>query len=592
MKKLFTLTIALLTCFSLFAQDDREVDHFNQTLLAVSVNGTPIGESDIMTLLMNQTLNLNDEYVEAPTITFSVESDTYYVGESEPESSFDDVDIVAQLEAGRWVATIQIETDYDLQSYTVTAIKPETVQVTYMDGSVVLGTEVVKKGEPATKFTQYENRLLRTFDCWYLDANLSSPVDLNTYACDNNVTFYGKFTTTYAKSFNIEQYVLDNGVEVDVASVFTDNGYAVDNIGQLSGLDDTKDDRNYPNLGLTLSQADAAVKFFIQANSTAKIRFGNVGADFIICCNGSETPITNAYANTTVESNEVISITAQEEDYLVEIICASTEPLIIKQIMINEEIQNVTLPAEEELGELTISEFLELKNTEVPCTLKGVVSNIQNTTYGNFDLTDDTGTIYVYGLLTAEGESKQFASLGIEEGDTLTLKAVYSEYNGTPQVKNGIFVSVEKAPVVEEHTYTVAGTVIFEEEWNPTLEANDMIEQEDGTYKWEKTDITLEDVSKIEFKVYEDHGSDVAYPDSNYELEISEDGIYTVTITFNAETKVVEAIATKTDDIEPNAIDSVGAESTNGKAVKVLHNGQLLIQKNGRVFTVLGQTVK
>ena len=119
-----------------------------------------------------------------------------------------------------------------------------------------------------------------------------------------------------------------------------------------------------------------------------------------------------------------------------------------------------------------------------------------------------------------------------------------------------------------------------------------MIEQEDGTYKWEKTDITLQDVSKIEFKVYEDHGLDVAYPDSNYELEISEDGIYTVTITFNAETKAVEAIATKTDDIEPNAIDSVGAEGTNGKAVKVLHNGQLLIQKNGRVFTVLGQTVK
>lgn len=222
----------------------------------------------------------------------------------------------------------------------------------------------------------------------------------------------------------------------------------------------------------------------------------------------------------------------------------------------------------------------------------GHLLNIQNTTYGNFDLTDDTGTIYVYGLLTAEGESKQFASLGIEEGDTLTLKAVYSEYNGKPQVKNGIFVSVEKASVVEEHTYTVAGTVIFEEEWNPTLEANDMIEQEDGTYKWEKTDITLQDVSIIEFKVYEDHGSDVAYPDSNYELEISEDGIYTVTITFNAETKAVEAIATKTDDIEPNAIDSVGAESTNGKAVKVLHNGQLLIQKNGRVFTVLGQTVK
>ena len=99
------------------------------------------------------------------------------------------------------------------------------------------------------------------------------------------------------------------------------------------------------------------------------------------------------------------------------------------------------------LGAKTIAEFLELKNTKDTCILTGVVSNIQNTTYGNFDLTDESGTVYVYGLLTPEGESKKFADLNVAEKDTLTVLAIYNEYNGNPQVKNAVFVEVKKAAV-------------------------------------------------------------------------------------------------------------------------------------------------
>ena len=100
------------------------------------------------------------------------------------------------------------------------------------------------------------------------------------------------------------------------------------------------------------------------------------------------------------------------------------------------------------LGAKTIAEFLELKNTKDTCILTGVVANIKNTTYGNFDLVEldnEEVSVYVYGLLTAAGESKQFESLGVAEGDTLTCLAVYDEYNNAPQVKNAIFVSVKKA---------------------------------------------------------------------------------------------------------------------------------------------------
>ncbi len=98
----------------------------------------------------------------------------------------------------------------------------------------------------------------------------------------------------------------------------------------------------------------------------------------------------------------------------------------------------------ENLGAKTIAEFLALKNTTDTCVLTGVVANITNTTYGNFDLVDATGSVYVYGLLTAAGESQQFASMDIAAGDTLTVKAIYNEHNSNPQAKNAIYVSHSK----------------------------------------------------------------------------------------------------------------------------------------------------
>ncbi|MBR1809215.1 MAG: hypothetical protein IJ776_07485 [Paludibacteraceae bacterium] len=101
-------------------------------------------------------------------------------------------------------------------------------------------------------------------------------------------------------------------------------------------------------------------------------------------------------------------------------------------------------PAEDK-GATTIANFLQLKDTKNTYHLTGVVANIANTTYGNFDLVDGNDTIYIYGLLTAEGVSKKFESMNIEEGDTLELKGVYTTHNNAPQIANAIFVSLKKA---------------------------------------------------------------------------------------------------------------------------------------------------
>ena len=119
-----------------------------------------------------------------------------------------------------------------------------------------------------------------------------------------------------------------------------------------------------------------------------------------------------------------------------------------------------------------------------------------------------------------------------------------NQYTGA----NGLTAQIigKYIPVPVEHTYTVAGgsTDLFGTAWAPANEANDMVLVE-GIYTWEKTELTLA-AGTIEFKVCEDHAWTTAYPAQNYKLNIPEAGIYTVTITFNAETKEVAAVATKT----------------------------------------------
>ena len=98
--------------------------------------------------------------------------------------------------------------------------------------------------------------------------------------------------------------------------------------------------------------------------------------------------------------------------------------------------------------------------------------------------------------------------------------------------------------------WTVAGSseVAFGTTWDPANKANDMVKQEDGSYKWEKTELELA-AGEIAFKVCKDHAWTEAYPASDYKLPIAEAGIYTITITFEPENEnKVSAVATKTGE--------------------------------------------
>ncbi len=75
----------------------------------------------------------------------------------------------------------------------------------------------------------------------------------------------------------------------------------------------------------------------------------------------------------------------------------------------------------------------------------GTVTNIVNTTYGNWYLEDATGTVYIYGTLDAKGNEKNFLSLGIEVGDEVTVEGPKTTYGTTVELVNVTVLKINKS---------------------------------------------------------------------------------------------------------------------------------------------------
>lgn len=77
--------------------------------------------------------------------------------------------------------------------------------------------------------------------------------------------------------------------------------------------------------------------------------------------------------------------------------------------------------------------------------LSGVVTTIENTIYGNWRLMDDTGEILIYGTLDKKGAEKNFASLGIEVGDEVTIEGPKGTHSGNAQMVNVMVIELRKS---------------------------------------------------------------------------------------------------------------------------------------------------
>ena len=100
------------------------------------------------------------------------------------------------------------------------------------------------------------------------------------------------------------------------------------------------------------------------------------------------------------------------------------------------------------------------------------------------------------------------------------------------------------------HTYTAVGhnLAIFSNSWDPSITDNDLVLQEDGSYKWEKENVSFTGATTIQYRVCKDHAWGVAYPATSEDaatFEIPSLGDYKITITYNPVGNVISASAEK-----------------------------------------------
>ena len=135
-------------------------------------------------------------------------------------------------------------------------------------------------------------------------------------------------------------------------------------------------------------------------------------------------------------------------------------------------------PEPDEIKDATIAEFnAAAESTDVWYKLKGEVKNLKDDDkYGNFDLEDATGSVYVYGLLAEKGGAKgEFQALaaekGIKNGCKITLIGNRGSYKDKIEVMNAYFVSVDEAAPAE---LTISGEANFDESTVVTITPSDV----------------------------------------------------------------------------------------------------------------------
>ena len=109
--------------------------------------------------------------------------------------------------------------------------------------------------------------------------------------------------------------------------------------------------------------------------------------------------------------------------------------------------QEINLIQQTEKQELQLSTCADVNKNGVDgkaYRVKGTVTKVLNTQYGNFYLNDGTDDLYIYGTVDASGKYN-WASFNIEVGDEVMVEGPRATYNGTVELKDALFLSVEKS---------------------------------------------------------------------------------------------------------------------------------------------------
>lgn len=162
----------------------------------------------------------------------------------------------------------------------------------------------------------------------------------------------------YATSVNIEQWVLDNGKDnAAFQAVLQTAKIEYQDINELDSLNDAKDARNEPYLGLKLKKQGAFMALWLKQGSTVRVKFGKVSNTVIGSISGETEELTPEFLANPLE------FTAPVDCYM-KLTTTADNTVVIKQIMIDEPIAEVTLPDSKTGVENTAANAKAIKRIE------------------------------------------------------------------------------------------------------------------------------------------------------------------------------------------------------------------------------------
>lgn len=439
------------------------------------------------------------------SIAFTAPEDivgTYYINfASEPvvytKSGVDYVSSTATLsvDGGADVPAAGAKFYMGIKPFTAAANSELTVNIETDKGtfekSITLANETTFSAGQIKTITVNVNELTvpETIEFVFADEGLSNATAYTTFTKDgidvifgagtntNNVPMY--YTSGEAMRMYKQNTLTISGATITNISITLSQDY--DNLGLVDGQSGSL---AYNSKVYTWSGNDTSIEFYNKstAASNNQVRIQKIAITYIPDPTAQSMSVSktsvDVTADATIEQVDVSLKNLEYSDVTVEssetwVVADLAEEVLTLNILENESTDARTATVTLSVGEfsetitinqegkptletVTIAQFLE-KSTSTTAwyQLTGTISNITNTTYGNFKITDETGTVDVYGLTKTQVSTndKSFEDIGLKEGDIVTLIGTRAEYNSTAQVGGpAYYVSHEVACTAPEIT--------------------------------------------------------------------------------------------------------------------------------------------
>ncbi|MBR5676966.1 MAG: hypothetical protein IKX20_02360 [Paludibacteraceae bacterium] len=378
-----------------------------------------------------------------------------------------------------------------------------------------------------------------------------------------DIAYSANLKKTYAKSIDIEQLVMDNGVNFDIQGELTKRGYDFGSLSGLDSLNDAKDFNNEPFLGLKIKTAGGFIGCWIKQDATVEVKFGNVAADVKFIANGAELTKTPA------ELADPFTYKAEGGDAYIELRTTTGGTVVVKHI---------TFEGGAPLSNDVTLNWLKIEDKAV---------------------TADENKVYAYQVPVDFKESDLTVTFELHDANAMADKkspflASVPEFGATAPIDTKLTVTAEDGETKAEYIIRVSRVAPSTEASIQELKIDGkVIAENDGKFEYEvafdskQTEVEVAFILADKATADRDNPFKVAVPD-NPDMGATQ-AVIKVTAEDKVTTKEYKVIVTRAEEPQ-QGIDSVQASEINSQ--KVIRNGQLFILKNGVLYNAQGAIMR